>query len=247
MSESFKVLPAVMLAAGLLLVIKGVGVWVGVQSLISSEALAETVSSEEGGEDTHEAEPPEGEQDSSPNMDHETPSHAPADGQAEATSEDNLFLPSPDFMSESEIKVLESLSSRRSALEARERSLDLREKLLLAAERRVDEKITKLKAIEQNIQDLLRTRDEEEEAQLASLVKVYESMKPKEAAKIFERLDMDVLLDVASKMKEQKVAAILAKMNPESAQELTVMLIKRREFPDAGQTVEVAETADGQG
>ena len=60
------------------------------------------------------------------------------------------------------------------------------------------------------------------------------SLVPKDAALIFERLETETLLDVAARMKEQKVAAIMAKMSPDSAQDLTVRLIKRRDMPEFG-------------
>ena len=60
------------------------------------------------------------------------------------------------------------------------------------------------------------------------LVKVYESMKPKDAARIFEEIDMEVLLEVAGGMKENKIAAIMANMTPRRAQELTIELADRK-------------------
>src|SRR3546814_4430099 len=59
------------------------------------------------------------------------------------------------------------------------------------------------------------------EGQMQSLVKIYESMKPKDAARIFEELDMEVLLEVVERMKERKTAPILAEMNPERAKTVT--------------------------
>src|SRR3546814_17091245 len=66
------------------------------------------------------------------------------------------------------------------------------------------------------------------EAQMQSLVKIYESMKPKDAARIFEELDMEVLLEVVERMKERKTAPILAEMNPERAKTGTPELDQRR-------------------
>lgn len=131
--------------------------------------------------------------------------------------------------------VLETLSSRRASLDARERELDTREKLLIAAEARVDERIDELKAIEARISALLRQRDEAEEAQIRSLVKVYERMKPADAARIFESLDKQILLDVASLMKEQALGGVLAQMQPQAAQELTERLATRLALPDPGE------------
>ncbi len=72
------------------------------------------------------------------------------------------------------------------------------------------------------------TRAKEEDARLRSLVRIYEAMKPKEAAQILQRLDMDVLLGVVERMKDAKVAPILANMDPERAQTITALLADRR-------------------
>ena len=72
---------------------------------------------------------------------------------------------------------------------------------------------------------------EKEEQQLNSLVTIYENMKPKDAARIFGELDMVVLLDVIERMKERKVAPILAAMNPKRAKAITIELAQRRDFP----------------
>src|SRR3546814_19626533 len=64
----------------------------------------------------------------------------------------------------------------------------------------------------------------------SSLVKIYESMKPKDAARIFEHLDMEVLLEVVERMKERKTAPILAELDPERASTVTLELAKLREL-----------------
>ncbi len=135
-------------------------------------------------------------------------------------------------LSSSEIEVLQRLVERRDQLEKRSEELDLRENLLVATEQRIDTKIAKLKDIEKTIQDLLKQYDEQELKKLKSLVVIYEKMKPKDAARIFNTLDMDVLLDVAVLMKESKLATILGNMSGKRAQELTVELATRKQLPD---------------
>ncbi len=125
-----------------------------------------------------------------------------------------------------EREVLESLLVRRQQLEEREREVQLREKLLEAAEKRVEERITELKTIEGRIEQSFGKQEEERKAQLQNLVGMYENMKPKEAARIFDRLDMNVLLGVVQQMKTRKMAPILAKMDATVAQRLTVELAK---------------------
>ncbi|HEX4889092.1 MAG TPA: hypothetical protein VFW37_01810, partial [Alphaproteobacteria bacterium] len=66
---------------------------------------------------------------------------------------------------------------------------------------------------------------------LTKLVKVYEDMKPKSAAAIFDQLDMDVLLAVAKRMDEAKMAQVLSKMTPDAAKRLTLEMAKQRKLP----------------
>lgn len=134
-------------------------------------------------------------------------------------------------MTDEEIVLLQSLSQRREELEQRAREIDDREILLKAAEQRIEEKITELERLQATIEGLLVKHDEQSEAQMQSLVKIYESMKPKDAARIFEGLDMEVLLEVVERMKERKTAPILAQMNPKRAEEVTLELAQRRELP----------------
>src|SRR5690606_17869067 len=91
-----------------------------------------------------------------------------------------------------EVEVLERLAQRRAELERRAEELDMRDNLLKAAEARIDEKIAKLREMEETLKALLRAHDEEKKAQMESLVKIYEKMKPKDAARIFNNLDMDI-------------------------------------------------------
>jgi len=134
-------------------------------------------------------------------------------------------------MTDEEIVLLQSLSQRREELEQRAREIDDREVLLKAAEQRIDQKIVELEQLQASIEGLLVKHDEQSEAQMQSLVKIYESMKPKDAARIFEGLDMEVLLEVVERMKERKTAPILAQMDPKRAEEVTLELAQRRELP----------------
>ena len=136
-------------------------------------------------------------------------------------------------LTDEEIELLQKLSERREEIERRGREVQQRATLLEAAERRIDEKVAELQVLQTTIQNLLVQHDEQEEAQLRSLVKIYESMKPKEAARIFEELDMAVLLEVIERMKERKTAPILAQMAPSKAKAVTLELANRRTLPIA--------------
>lgn len=134
--------------------------------------------------------------------------------------------------STAEVDVLTSLSKRRATLDAREQQLNMQENLIKAAEARVETKISSLKQLQAQMQQLLGQRDTADQTQLNSLVKTYSSMKPADAARIFNNLDETVELNVAAGMKSDVLGAILGKMEPSAAQKLTVRLANRLKLPD---------------
>src|SRR5215831_19395452 len=108
----------------------------------------------------------------------------------------------PAQLTPQELQILQSLAQRRSELDKRASEIDQREALLQAAEQRINEKIAKLQEMEKAIDASFKKQDQQDDTKLKSLVKIYETMKPKEAARIFEQLDLPVLLDVMERMKE---------------------------------------------
>ncbi|MBV9346640.1 MAG: flagellar protein FlbB [Pseudolabrys sp.] len=123
--------------------------------------------------------------------------------------------------------ILERLSERRGELDARGRDLEMRENLLKAAEKRMEARLEELKAVESRINSALGTRDKEEAQRFKNIVTMYETMKPKEAARIFDRLEIKILVEVTSQMKPATMSAILAQMSPEAAEKLTIELASR--------------------
>ncbi len=146
---------------------------------------------------------------------------------------ERLVNQDPTLLTQEEIELLQRLASRRDELERQEQELDQRTGLLQAAEERIDNKIKQLRAFQLTIEDLIKTYDEQQLAKVLSLVKIYENMKPKDAARIFEELEMDTLLLVAERMKERKLAVVMANMNPTKARDVTVELSRLRNLPEA--------------
>ena len=128
--------------------------------------------------------------------------------------------------------VYEDLAARRKQLDAREKTLEQREALLEAGQKELDRKYKELKGLRDEIQGLLKQQSKDESERLGSLVKIYSTMKPKNAAAIFNTLDMDVLVEVVGRMPESKTAPILAAMNPDRARALTMLLAEQRKLPD---------------
>ncbi|HEX7777223.1 MAG TPA: hypothetical protein VF449_11925 [Parvibaculum sp.] len=222
MLDRLRLLPTVMLCAALLLGLKAVHLIGGFEDVLAVSAA------------------------------HANESEAPADGAKAASAEGGAQAKTSELsndankaalknqteqlndqkMTPSEVAVLESLSARRGELDKRAKDLDLREQLLNAAQKRVEDRIAELKAIEGKINTQIADNDKAHDDQMSGLVKMYETMKPKEAARIFERLDMGVLIDVAKRMQPRKMSAVLAAMDPVAAQELTVELATGDKLPD---------------
>ena len=130
-------------------------------------------------------------------------------------------------VSASERAILERLQARRQELEARAREIDIRESLLKAAEKRAEGRVEEMKAIESRITGVAAQKSEEEAARFKGIITMYEGMKPKDAAKVFDRLEMPVLFDIASQIAPRKMADILGQMSPEVAERLTVEMARR--------------------
>ncbi|MFC3051222.1 MotE family protein [Kordiimonas pumila] len=130
-----------------------------------------------------------------------------------------------------EMEIITQLRQRRVELEQRSNQLELQEQLLSSTEKRIDDKIVQLQALEQQIKGHLRLYEERENEQLQSIVKVYETMKPKEAAPRFEVLSLQTQLDLVTRMKPNKVAALMEKMSPNRASALTTELATRAQPP----------------
>jgi flagellar motility protein MotE (MotC chaperone) len=153
------------------------------------------------------------------------PSAAVANGRVVPLSNDRPVSPA-------ERAILESLQKRRTELDARAHDLDVREDLLRAAEKRVAGRIEELKDLEARIDGAVQQKDEAEAARFKNVVTMYENMKAKDAAKIFDGLDLKVLLDVARAINPRNMSEILAQMTPEVAQRLTAELAARPDKKD---------------
>lgn len=215
-----RLMPVVMAAAGALLMLKAIGLSTSTSYLFVPPASAAGAAAEKpavpedhGAKEGTPAKPRPVEK-------------PPVDAAGELSVEDSA-----------QRALLEALTKRRDAIEAKSADLDLRESLLKAAEKRIDERLGELKRLEETFGAADKRRAEEETGKLKELVTLYEGMKPKEAARIFDKLDGRVLLDVTSRMKPRTLSVVLGLMTPEAAQKLTVALARREITPPVAATM----------
>jgi flagellar motility protein MotE (MotC chaperone) len=154
----------------------------------------------------------------------------PAEGGAPAADKNvSTTPPEPQkpAMTAGERAVLESLQQRRQELEARSREIEVRDNLLKATEKRIEQRLQEVKDSETRLTGAEKKKEEEEAGKFKSLVLMYENMKPKDAAKIFDRLNMQILVEVVNAMNPRKMSDVLGQMSPEVAEKLTVEIANR--------------------
>ena len=152
----------------------------------------------------------------------------PAPARAAAPPPPAPAPPPPDPVDQAERALLGRLRERRSEIEAREAALLSREAVLAAAERRLTARLEEMAALQARLEALERGRGEREEAGWRGLVKTYEAMRPRDAATVFDDLEMPVLVQIVNRMREAKAAPVIGAMRPDRARSLTAELARLR-------------------
>jgi len=205
-----RLLPSVILAASALLAVKLVDLWSSGSAVIVAARAQSTQS----------APTPQ----PAPQAPAATPP-APAPQAAAAPDKTaDKARQDPLQMSPQEIDELQQLSQRRLELDKRAAELSEREVLMQAAEKRIDEKIAKLQTLQSSIEGAVKQQSADDQARVQSLAHMYEQMKPQDAARVFDQLDVPVVLTMMSLMRELKAAPILAAMDPAKAKAVTIAL-----------------------
>jgi flagellar motility protein MotE (MotC chaperone) len=161
-------------------------------------------------------------------------SHKPAVTDQAAASPAPVAAPAgPPPVSESEKALLQELRQRRQELDVRAASVANRESVLAAAEQKLGARLAELQALQKKLEGLDAAQKQREDAGWQGLVKLYETMKPKDAATIFNDLSMPVLVQILDRMKDAKAASVMAAMSPDKAREVTGELAQLRTGRDA--------------
>ena len=143
-----------------------------------------------------------------------------------SSSSKNVATPAPNqSFSSSEIIILQELAKRREALDARSKEIDKRALQLKVAEDEIDKKIAQLKKYEERLIELTDKYNNKEKENIESLVKLYTAMKPKDAARIFNTMDLEITVAILKGMKPSTTSTIISQMDSERAQEITAVLI----------------------
>lgn len=130
--------------------------------------------------------------------------------------------PTPDVGS-----LLASIQERQEQLSRREEELAQRLQLLNSVEERVAQQMVVLQQAEQKLASTLAIADSATENDLARLTTVYEKMKPKNAAEIFQTMEMSFAAGFLSRMKPEAAAGIMSEMPANTAYSVSVVMAGR--------------------
>jgi flagellar motility protein MotE (MotC chaperone) len=103
------------------------------------------------------------------------------------------------------------------------------------AEERIAIEHGEIASRKQEVEDLLarveahvRTMETERGQMLDQLARVYETMKPEEAAEILAGIEVDTSTDIIRRMKERNAAGVMASLEPRAAARISQRMLSRR-------------------
>jgi flagellar motility protein MotE (MotC chaperone) len=121
------------------------------------------------------------------------------------------------------VSIRQDFAQRDQEAARRKRELDLREQAAKAAEQRLQ---AGMGAQAQPGPRGENTPPDPHEERFTELARIYQTMRPKQAAAVFERLDMKLQVEVARRMRDRSTASIMASMSPEGAAALTMAMAR---------------------
>lgn len=151
-------------------------------------------------------------------------SNLPEDGAAEepADARDLLCPPSDEVA-----VLLGQIAGRDAELTARETAVALREQDIAVARQEIGGALTRLSDAEASLAARMQQSSTASEADIARLVAVYEGMKPKDAAVLFEAMDAGFASGFLSRMRPESASALFSNLTPDKAYALSAIMAGR--------------------
>lgn len=135
--------------------------------------------------------------------------------------------PAPAACPEPPAALAKALLEREGAISTREAAVSDKEAAVALATELIQQRLSEMTAAEEELKKMLRLADGAAETDLARLTAVYEVMKPKDAAKIFDNMAPEFAAGFLGRMTPEAAAVVLAGMNPEKAYSISVLIAGR--------------------
>jgi len=130
----------------------------------------------------------------------------------------------PARLTSQEISVSAGLKEREDALAAKEKALAEKEKELTTLNKEVDEKYTKINAIQEELKGQLGGAGKGRDQQFKNLIKIYSAMSPSKVAPLLDKMEDDEAVEILRAMKTEAVAKILPKLGQDKAVRVSRLL-----------------------
>ena len=150
-----------------------------------------------------------------------------------ATETDPITEPSPEqppeqcLQQEGVEKLMGYIRERQERLVVQDRQISDRMAVLQVAEQELQRTLQMVEAAEAKLQSSLAFASRAMNEDLASLIAVYESMKPKEAASLFAAMPPEFAAGCLAQMRSEIAAQIMAGLTPDQAYGISVFIAGR--------------------
>lgn len=115
---------------------------------------------------------------------------------------------------EAKVDLLLEIERKRAALRREQEALAQRAHWLLQLKADIERRVAELEELRADLQAIVDRHQAEEDRKLLHLVKVYESMRPEQAAPLIDGLDDELVVQIFSRMREKQAAKILEYVDP---------------------------------
>ena len=163
----------------------------------------------------------------SEDKDSQSDSKQSAPGKQEAVTLPGSDKPRAEMNMET-FRMLEMIQKKNRELQKREEELALREKNLKELEKKVQADLQKIEEALARSEELVGIKRDLIKKNVESLVKMYSNMKADEAAVLLENTDLDIAVQILSKMRSRDAGAVLGKMNTQVAKSITEKIAGKR-------------------
>ena len=130
----------------------------------------------------------------------------------------------PVKLTSQEISGAAGLKEREDALAAKEKAMAEKEKELSALNKEVDEKYTKVNAIQEELKGQLGGAVKGKDQQFKNLIKIYSAMSPSKVAPLLDKMEDVETVEILRAMKTEAVAKIIPKLSQDKAVRVSRLL-----------------------
>ena len=127
--------------------------------------------------------------------------------------------------------LMNELAQKERSLLHRETTIAAREADLRLAEQKIEERLAALESLRAEIRTEMTAMDEAREQRVVGLVRMFEGMRPGDAAAILSEPEEDISIAVLDRMARSKAGKVLAEMEPQKAARLAATFADSPRLP----------------